>query len=146
MILYDFPARSIYSKKVESQIKLYTGSSGINPGRGRYLALRNSRSNLPDEITIKWQLAELTDCSEKVAIRSRPGYYRTYNCGWQLLPNKFFEKTINLKKYKDSEAFKNKGKFTGWKNLNRRTATIVFDFNDEEIIIKTQAGKTNWMQ
>ena len=117
--------------------------------------------DLPDEVTIEWQLADLTKCDrafqentqslpepEKTTALKyrRESFFHLSGCQWTPRADRIFRKTLDLRGVKESEAFKKTGKRYPDVAGSRYTLGISIIIIEDQVYLETANGATNpWL-
>lgn len=141
LLLIDFsvkPGSTSKSGKRQKVYKLYPRrNTGGRGGKKLFGAFNSTYHELPKEIYIKWQLADLSDCDKK---------FNKYGCTFHPIEEKIFQKTIDLRSYQKTDVFQDLGKISsrGWPSRN--TATLKIEFNGDDFDISVHSGSTKVWQ
>jgi len=120
---------------------------------GRFGRLEEFSVKRPADLTIKWQLAILSDCSEIFTSASYPNYiypgYSNYKrmseCVFTPMSDEIHSKTIDMREIYSSEDGKKAGKvadfFPG--NSSHYDLSITLVINNNQLDVRWSIGQTN---
>ncbi|MES9971372.1 MAG: hypothetical protein ABW092_15165 [Candidatus Thiodiazotropha sp.] len=128
--------------------RIRTGIPGVRDdviAKGRF---PNHPNSLPDQIVVKWQLAELSDCrridkykSKIKKVEDNTLYVRKLGCTWTPIKGKVFRKVFDLKEAQKSEYAKHAGERIRFGS--KRVMIIRFIFRDEEVEMRLGGFASN---
>jgi len=157
IIFYDLP---VATETLWKEKKVYPTIPGSISGLSKFPNFLGSQHSLPNQITIKWQLAKLNDCkqeefsreldgySKEVSVEINPNVYAwKMDCEWFPLESKKFETTVDLRSFQKSEPFLELGKRHKSVQMSRNTAGIFMAFyGEDDLRIKTYSGHSKTWQ
>lgn len=131
-----------------------------NPTDG-YGTFENHDHDLPDEITIEWQLADLKDCGRALEKRAqslpepertsamkyrRESFIYRSDCRWAPRSDLIFRKTLDLRPVKMSKAFAQTGRRYPDVAGSRYTLALSIVIIEDEVYLEFANGATNpWL-
>lgn len=116
---------------------------------------------IPDEIDIAWQLADLENCKDNLHVDPanlkqveeirRLGYTASQHvskqlCQWTPLPDKIYRKKLDLRQIKNTDAYKRTGDRYKEVAGSRYTLNITLIFIEDQVKVEVDNGATNpWL-
>lgn len=117
VIIHELPVRSEFLPRKELDPTI----PGTMQSVFKFSGFVDTTTKLPNEVILKWQLAELKNCRKDISAKINTNYtsikfeddgriyHRKSGCDWYPLSDKIYETTLDLRVAQKSEAFEKLG-------------------------------------
>lgn len=90
--LTKFPVLDRFDKTLNHWWGVYPGLSSESPGTREFRSFIGYERQLPEGLTVQWQLANLPNCK----VKRSSVYIWKESCKWEPIPDKVYNKTLDI--------------------------------------------------
>ena len=150
LLLLQFPAFKDESDRgVIKDYGMDPSAPGVFNPNSTFIKFNGYEKDIPDSVTVHWQLVRLSQCASEIKLRSRVKgdadpklYTQAHGCKREPIADKIFRKTIDLSQYRKTTAYMESG--SKHSSFEKKTLVIVFDFRGEELYVRVKQGATGF--
>ena len=149
VILIDFPVVR-GNDEVEATRGIYPGVPGVHDHVAYLGQFAEFRHTLPDNMSVTWQAAELTDCKHVLTFQSHVQndsdsreYARKLSCDWTPREGQVFTRELDMDAIRNSEAYRVAANPPPGSFLRGQpTLRIDLIFRDSGLEVRTSRGRS----